>query len=47
MKRILFLTAFSLNVTKSAGNCGFGQFTEEILNGKFHFLCSVIIENGG
>ena len=20
--------------------CGFGQFTEEILNGKLHFLCS-------
>ena len=30
-------------MTKSAGNCGFGRiyaFTEEILNGKFHFLCS-------
>ena len=26
--------------TKSAGNCGFGQITEEILNGKLHFLCS-------
>ena len=30
----------SINVTKSAGNCGFSQFTEEILNGKLHFLCS-------
>ena len=28
----------SVNVTKSAGNCGFGQI---FLNGKFHFLSSV------
>ena len=32
----------SLNMTKSTGNCGLGQFTEEILNGKLHFLCSEI-----
>ena len=31
----------SVNVTQSAGNCGFGHIIEEILNGKFHFLCSV------
>ena len=30
----------SVNVTKSAGNCGFSTFTEEILNGKLQFLCS-------
>ena len=30
----------SVNVTKSAVSCGFGPFTEEILNGKLHFLCS-------
>ena len=30
----------SINVTKSVGNVGFVTFTEEILNGKFHFLCS-------
>ena len=29
-----------VNVTKSAGNCGLITFTGEILNGKFHFLCS-------
>ena len=32
----------SVNVTKTTGNCGFGiTFTEEILNGKLQFLCSV------
>ena len=32
----------SVNVTKSTVSCGFGlvTFTEEILNGKFNFLCS-------
>ena len=30
----------SINVTKSAGNCGFGHFTEGILNGKLQFLRS-------
>ena len=30
----------SENVIKSAGNYGFVTFTEEILNGKLHFLCS-------
>ena len=30
----------SVNVTKSAGNCRLIIFTEEILNGKFHFLSS-------
>ena len=28
-------------MTKSAGNCGSGRITEEILNGKLRFLCSV------
>ena len=40
----------SVNVTKSSVSCGFGPqfpkdlvtYTEEILNGKLHFLCSVI-----
>ena len=32
----------SVNVTKSAVSCGLFTFTEEVLNGKFHFLCSVI-----
>ena len=27
-------------MTKFAGNCGFVTFTEEILNGNIHFLCS-------
>ena len=31
----------SINVTKSAGNCELVIFTEEILNGKLGFLCSV------
>ena len=31
----------SVNVTKSAENCGLVTLTEEILNGKLHFLCSV------
>ena len=31
----------SVNVAKSAGNCGLVIFTEEICNGKLHFLCSV------
>ena len=31
----------SVNVTKSPGNCGFGHISEEMLNGKLHFLCSV------
>ena len=26
----------SVNVTKSAGNCGFGHITEKILNGKLY-----------
>ena len=29
-----------VNVTKSAGKCGFGHISEEILNGKLHFLCT-------
>ena len=33
----------SANVTKSEGNWGFGVTkSEEILNGKFHFLCAVL-----
>ena len=31
-------------MTKSAGSCGFGTFTEEILHGKLHFLCSDILK---
>ena len=31
----------TVNVTKSAVNRGFGHIYWEILNGKFHFLCSV------
>ena len=31
----------SVNMTKSAGNCGLVTFAEEILNGKLHFRCSV------
>ena len=30
----------SVNLTKSAGNCGFDHIYEEILNGKLQFLCS-------
>ena len=33
------LSISSVNVTKYAGNCGLVTFTEEILNGKLHFLC--------
>ena len=33
------IKVFSVNVTKSAVFCGV-TFTEEILNEKFHFLCS-------
>ena len=29
----------SVNVTKSTVSCNFFTFTEEILNGKLHFLC--------
>ena len=36
--QVLALRISSANVTKSVGNWG---FTEEILNGKAHFLCSV------
>ena len=32
----------SVNVTKSAENCGFGHIYWRNLNGKLHFLCSVI-----
>ena len=35
------LRIFSANMTKSAGNCKFGNFTEELVNGKLYFLCSV------
>ena len=34
----------SVNVTKSAGNCGLVTFTEEILNEKLHF-CPVFADN--
>ena len=39
-KRSFPLRISSVNVTKSAVSCGFGHITEEILNGKLHFLCS-------
>ena len=31
----------SVNVTKSAVSCDLVTFTEDILNGKLHFVCSV------
>ena len=31
---------FSVNVSKSSGNCGFGPIYRRILNGELHFLCS-------
>ena len=34
------LRIYSVTMTKSAVSCGFVTFTEEILNGKLHFLCS-------
>ena len=36
----------SVNVTKSAVSSGFVTFTEAILNGKLHFLCSEPYKNG-
>ena len=33
---------FLVNAIEFAGNCGFVKFTEEILNGRLHFLCSDI-----
>ena len=39
-KRSFPLPISSVNVTKSAGNCGFGHITEEICKGELHFLCS-------
>ena len=35
------LTISLANVTKSTISCGFGLISEEILNGKLHFLCSI------
>ena len=35
----------SVNVTQSAVSCNLVTFTEEILNGKFHFLCSAYHSN--
>ena len=37
------LSISSVNVTKSAGSCRLVTFTNEILNGKHHFLCSVLL----
>ena len=37
----------SVNVTKSAGNCGLVTFTEAILNGKLHVLCRVLTWHRG
>ena len=39
-KRSFPLRIFSVNATKSTGNANLVTFTEEILNGKLHFLCS-------
>ena len=35
------LRIFSVNVTKPADPADLFTFTEELLNGKLHFLCSV------
>ena len=41
IKNEIFHQGFlSVNVTKSAGNCGFIHIYEKILNGKLHCLCS-------
>ena len=37
-KNWFLLRISSLNLTKSAGNCGIGLITEEILNRKLHFF---------
>ena len=43
-KNEVFLLRISpLNVTKSAGSCGFGHIYWINLNGKLHFLCSETI----
>ena len=39
-KWIFPLRISSVNVTKSAVNWGMATFTEEIFNGKLHFLCA-------
>ena len=39
-KKCFPLKISSVNVARSVGNSGFVTFTEEILNGKLHFLCS-------
>ena len=41
-KRSSLLRTLSVNVTKSVGICGLVTFTEEIVNEKLHFLCSVL-----
>ena len=45
-KMNFLLRISSVNVITSAGNCGLVTFTEEILNGKLHFLCSAMIIQG-
>ena len=40
-KKSFPLRFYSVNVTKPAVSADFITFTEEILNGKLHFLCSV------
>ena len=35
-----YIKIFSVNMTKSARNCGLVTFNEEALNGKLDFLCS-------
>ena len=36
------LRIFSLNVAKPEDSCGFVTLMEETLNGKLHFMCSVL-----
>ena len=41
-KRSFSLRISPVNVTQSAGHCEFGHIYRRILNGKLHFLCSVL-----
>ena len=43
-KRSFLLRISSVNVTKSTGNCGFGQIYWRNLNEKLHFLCNVFFK---
>ena len=44
-KKCFPLRISSVNVTKSAGNWGFGHIHWKIFTGKFQFLCSVILDD--